>query len=175
MHPSHGRGRQSPLARRPRQRQLQPDRRAFPLHRPDAALESIGHRRAGIFPAFARRLRHRRLLRPDATGRSAAATGQSIIQILPVNDTTKAYDAGDAYPYNAISTFALNPVYLRPEAMGSLNDAEATAEMRRRAATLNALPAADYAGALRLKLDYARRLYEMEGKPPAPQPNTATS
>ncbi len=63
------RGRQSPLARRPRQRQLQPDRRAFPLHRPDAALESIGHRRAGIFPAFARRLRHRRLLRPDATGR----------------------------------------------------------------------------------------------------------
>ena len=94
----------------------------------------------------------------------AAATGQSIIQILPVNDTTKAYDAGDAYPYNAISTFALNPVYLRPEAMGSLNDAEATADMRRRAATLNALPAADYAGALRLKLDYARRLYEMEGE-----------
>ena len=41
----------------------------LPLHRPDAALESIGHRRAGIFPAFARRLRHRRLLRPDATGR----------------------------------------------------------------------------------------------------------
>ena len=48
--------------------------------------------------------------------------------------------------------------------MGSLNDAEATADMRRRAATLNALPAADYAGALRLKLDYARRLYEMEGE-----------
>ncbi len=48
--------------------------------------------------------------------------------------------------------------------MGSLNDAEATADMRRRAATLNALPAADYAGALRLKLDYARRLYEDGGR-----------
>lgn len=94
----------------------------------------------------------------------AAATGQRIIQILPVNDTTKSYDGGDAYPYNAISTFALNPVYLRPEAMGSLHDPDLTAEMRERAAALNALEAADYAGALRLKLDYARRLYALEGK-----------
>ena len=93
-----------------------------------------------------------------------AATGQRIIQILPVNDTTKSYDGGDAYPYNAISTFALNPVYLRPEAMGSLHDPDLTAEMRERAAALNALEAADYAGALRLKLDYARRLYALEGQ-----------
>ena len=38
--------------------------------------------------------------------------GLKIIQILPINDTTLHYDWRDSYPYNAISAFALNPIYL---------------------------------------------------------------
>ena len=38
--------------------------------------------------------------------------GLKIIQILPINDTTTHYDWHDSYPYNAISAFALNPIYL---------------------------------------------------------------
>ena len=40
------------------------------------------------------------------------ANGMKIIQILPINDTTAHYDWRDSYPYNAISAFALNPIYL---------------------------------------------------------------
>jgi 4-alpha-glucanotransferase len=40
------------------------------------------------------------------------ANGLKIIQILPINDTTAHYDWRDSYPYNAISAFALNPIYL---------------------------------------------------------------
>ena len=43
------------------------------------------------------------------------ANGLKIIQILPINDTTAHYDWRDSYPYNAISAFALNPIYLNIE------------------------------------------------------------
>ena len=41
--------------------------------------------------------------------------GLKIIQILPINDTTLHYDWRDSYPYNAISAFALNPIFLNVE------------------------------------------------------------
>ena len=44
--------------------------------------------------------------------------GLKIIQILPINDTTLHYDWRDSYPYNAISAFALNPIYLNLQRMG---------------------------------------------------------
>ena len=43
------------------------------------------------------------------------ANGLKIIQILPINDTIAHYDWHDSYPYNAISAFALNPIYLNIE------------------------------------------------------------
>ena len=43
------------------------------------------------------------------------ANDMKIIQILPINDTTAHYDWHDSYPYNAISAFALNPIYLNIE------------------------------------------------------------
>ena len=47
------------------------------------------------------------------------AHGMNIIQILPINDTTAHYDWRDSYPYNAISAFALNPIYLNLEQLGT--------------------------------------------------------
>ena len=48
-------------------------------------------------------------------GNWCVANGMNIIQILPINDTTAHYDWRDSYPYNAISAFALNPIYLNIE------------------------------------------------------------
>lgn len=42
----------------------------------------------------------------------ASGTGQSIIQLLPVNDTTMTGTWTDSYPYNANSTFALHPQFI---------------------------------------------------------------
>ena len=47
------------------------------------------------------------------------ANNLKIIQILPINDTTVHYDWHDSYPYNAISAFALNPIYLNLELLGA--------------------------------------------------------
>ena len=46
------------------------------------------------------------------------ANDLKIIQILPINDTTAHYDWRDSYPYNAISAFALNPIYLNLQQLG---------------------------------------------------------
>ena len=45
-------------------------------------------------------------------------TGQTIIQILPINDTTMTRTWKDSYPYNANSTIALHPLYINLEAAG---------------------------------------------------------
>ena len=70
----------------------------------------------------------------------AAATGQCIIQLLPVNDTTRKGGWQDSYPYSPISAFALNPLYIRLQDAG-VEETEAFAALRRE---LNALPAIDY-------------------------------
>jgi len=42
----------------------------------------------------------------------AVETGQNILQLLPINDTTMTGTWQDSYPYNANSTFALHPMYV---------------------------------------------------------------
>ncbi|MBR4755726.1 MAG: 4-alpha-glucanotransferase, partial [Bacteroidales bacterium] len=70
----------------------------------------------------------------------ASATGQSVIQILPINDTTMTRTWTDSYPYNANSTFALHPQFI------SLPDAgvKQTKEYKSLQKELNALPQIDY-------------------------------
>jgi len=48
----------------------------------------------------------------------AAQTGQNVIQLLPVNDTSASGSWKDSYPYNAISSFALHPQYINLPAAG---------------------------------------------------------
>ena len=45
--------------------------------------------------------------------RDRAATGQRVIQVLPINDTTMTGTWEDSYPYNANSTFALALLWAR--------------------------------------------------------------
>ena len=92
-----------------------------------------------------------------------ASTGQQIIQILPINDTTMTGSWTDSYPYNSISSFALHPIYLRPEMMGTLKDDAEMAAFREEAIRLNSLPTVDYEGAFKLKSRYYRRIYAQDG------------
>ena len=93
----------------------------------------------------------------------AASTGQTFLQLLPVNDTTMTHTWTDSYPYNANSTFALHPMYLRAEELGVLKN-----EARRKyyagiRAELNALPQIDYERANNIKNEYYREIFAQEG------------
>ena len=70
----------------------------------------------------------------------AARTGQGVLQLLPINDTTMTHDWMDSYPYNANSTFALHPQFLNLPAAG----VRQTAAYKQLQAELNALPKVDY-------------------------------
>jgi len=89
----------------------------------------------------------------------AVRTGQRIIQLLPVNDTTMSGTWEDSYPYNANSTFALHPQYLNLPAAGVPEDGE----YLRLRAELNALPEVDYERVNREKLRLLRRFFERHG------------
>ncbi|MBD5307726.1 MAG: 4-alpha-glucanotransferase [Bacteroides sp.] len=90
------------------------------------------------------------------------ATGQCFIQLLPVNDTTMTGTWTDSYPYNANSTFALHPMYIRPEEAGLLpGDRMGYYEARK--AGLRKLKDVDYEQVNRLKNEYMRELFALIG------------
>jgi 4-alpha-glucanotransferase len=81
-----------------------------------------------------------------------------IIQILPINDTTAHYDWHDSYPYNAISAFALNPVYLNLKQLGI----EENAALKRTKALLNKTNFVDYPKVLKTKWKYFQIAFEQQ-------------
>ena len=91
-------------------------------------------------------------------------TGQTFLQILPVNDTTMTHKWTDSYPYNANSTFALHPMYLRLSDLGKLNDPDRQAYFDRLGSELNSLSEIDYERVTRVKLDFAREIFAQDGK-----------
>ena len=94
----------------------------------------------------------------------AAATGQSIIQILPINDTTMFGTWEDSYPYNANSTFALHPQFLHLPHVGELKDKEAMAQYEALGKELNSLPNVDYERVNNAKNEYLRLVFAQDGK-----------
>lgn len=94
----------------------------------------------------------------------AAVTGQRVIQILPVNDTTMTHTWTDSYPYNANSTFALHPLYLNPVSIGELKDKSSMHEFRICQKDLNSLDEIDYEKVELVKWKYFRAIYEETGK-----------
>ncbi|MBR4843409.1 MAG: 4-alpha-glucanotransferase [Alistipes sp.] len=94
----------------------------------------------------------------------AELTGQSIIQILPINDTTMTGTWQDSYPYNANSTFALHPQFLHLPAVGELKDKEVAARFEELGKELNALPNVDYERVNNAKSEYLHLVYAQDGK-----------
>ena len=89
----------------------------------------------------------------------AAATGMSIIQLLPVSDTTRKGQWKDSYPYSPISSFALHPLYLRLQEIGVKEDAA----FKRAQKELNALPELDYPRVFKKKMALVRKAWEDHG------------
>ena len=92
-----------------------------------------------------------------------AQTGQRVIQILPINDTSMSLTWADSYPYNTLSSFALHPVYLRLSDVGYLRGDADRAEMEALQTELNALPEVDYERVVKAKVKYLRKMYEQLG------------
>jgi len=95
--------------------------------------------------------------------RWAASSGQHIIQILPVNDTTLTRGWADSYPYSSISIFALHPIYLRLSLIGTVEDVARRDAFEAERALLNALEAVDYPRVVALKSAWARELFAQDG------------
>ena len=85
----------------------------------------------------------------------AVATGQKVIQILPINDTTMTFTWHDSYPYSSISIFALNPMYLSISEMGAEGE---------EIAALNSLEFVDYDAVCALKWNFIRKEFARSGR-----------
>jgi len=94
----------------------------------------------------------------------AALTGQRLVQILPINDTTLTHTWTDSYPYSCISVFALHPQYIDLSALPALKDAEARRRFEDIRMQLNELSQIDYEEVNRHKMAYLRLLFDQEGK-----------
>ena len=93
----------------------------------------------------------------------AAETGQQFIQLLPINDTTMTGTWTDSYPYNANSTFALHPMYLRLEQLGTPTAKRKTYYEKLRK-ELNALKEVDYERVNAVKTEYISEMFDKNGK-----------
>lgn len=85
--------------------------------------------------------------------------GQHVYQMLPIYDTTFTRTPRDSYPYNAITTYGLDPLYLDVRQLPSYDQASARKEWERRAEELNALPRVDYTGVRQLKREVVDYCY----------------
>ncbi len=100
----------------------------------------------------------------------AKKCGIRILNILPLNDTLQHFNGLDSSPYNCISSFGLNPIYLSLKPLGTLHDKmkakEAAEEMR----SLNRRAMVDYEDVISFKMNYLRMLYREQGIDTSAQP-----
>ncbi|HRN57500.1 MAG TPA: 4-alpha-glucanotransferase, partial [Agriterribacter sp.] len=94
----------------------------------------------------------------------AKKTGLRMIQLLPVNDTTATHTWKDSYPYNAVSAFALHPLYLNVEIIARPEDAQSIRSLGKKRKQLNALAEVDYEEVMRYKWEIIRQLYQAQKK-----------
>ncbi|UZR94144.1 4-alpha-glucanotransferase [Chondrinema litorale] len=90
----------------------------------------------------------------------AEKTGMKMVQILPVNDTVATHTWTDSYPYSAISVFALHPIYMNLEELGSIH-AEVTKDiLLEQKQILNKKNHVDYEQVMRTKSRYFKLAYD---------------
>ena len=93
----------------------------------------------------------------------AVDAGLQLIQTLPVNDTTLTETWSDSYPYSAISSCALHPIYCSIKQLPALKNAELRAELESKRLEINQYPQMDYENTLQLKWKYFKELFIQEG------------
>ena len=92
-----------------------------------------------------------------------AITGQKVLQILPINDSTITHTWTDSYPYSSISIFALHPQYANLKALPQIKDENERKRFAALQAELNALPQIDYELVNNAKNEYLHIIYNQEG------------
>ena len=136
----------------------------FPREHQAALFDRPGFRGAGTaIPVFSLRtesdfgIGEFRDLRPLVDW--AAATGQCILQLLPVNDTTRKGGWDDSYPYSPVSTFGLHPLYIHLQDLGISE----TAAFKKEQKDLNGLSDIDYPLVFSKKMAWIRKAFEKNG------------
>lgn len=85
--------------------------------------------------------------------------GMKMIQILPINDTRTDNSWSNSYPYKAISTKALHPIYLNLSSMGTLYDENDKEYFESQRHLLNAKDFVDYPEVMRVKNLFFEKLF----------------
>lgn len=88
--------------------------------------------------------------------------GIRMIQLLPINDTTSTHTNKDSYPYSAVSAFALHPIYLNVQKLGTALSVKFTPEMQKAVKELNAKDSLHYEEVLAIKEEAIRLLYNQD-------------
>jgi len=89
----------------------------------------------------------------------AKETNLSILQILPINDTTANYSWTDSYPYAAISVYALHPQYLSVEKLDFSIPNDLVEEYKAEKDALNELSLIDYEKVISAKWKYLKAIF----------------
>ena len=85
--------------------------------------------------------------------------GIKMIQILPINDTHTDGSWDNSYPYKAISTKALHPIYLRLDKMGTLLDEKDRKYFEQQALLLNSKDFVDYPEVMKIKDEFFKKIF----------------
>lgn len=90
----------------------------------------------------------------------AHKTNLSVLQILPINDTTANYKWTDSYPYAAISVYALHPQYLSLESLEYQLQDDLQLAFKEKKKALNNLHLVDYEKVIFEKWNYLKIIFE---------------
>lgn len=91
----------------------------------------------------------------------AKKTNLSVLQILPINDTTANYTWTDSYPYAAISVYALHPQYLSLDNLDFALPKDLVPEFNTKKAKLNALNLIDYEQMISGKWKFVKAIFDL--------------
>ena len=87
--------------------------------------------------------------------------GASLIQLLPINDTTDKGEWADSYPYKQVSCFALHPVYIDLLAILDKLPSDIYNDLMYRKGELERLPSVDYPAVYSFKMNILSRIFKL--------------
>ena len=88
--------------------------------------------------------------------------GMKMIQILPINDTRTDDSWDNSYPYKAISTKALHPIYLNLDKLGTLQDENDRVYFENQKNILKSKDYVDYPEVMKTKDIYFKKIFAQD-------------
>lgn len=91
-------------------------------------------------------------------------SGQKVLQILPINDTTMTHTYTDSYPYGAISVYAIHPIYFSFDLLELNADYLIDDDEKTIISELNSLSKIDFDRVLTIKWALIKKLFKKEAQ-----------